>query len=338
MPEFPGEILWNVLDFSLEVLMEAKRSGFGPVYEFGPFRLDVSERVLSRGGRAVTLPPKAFDTLVALVERRGRLVERDELLGLVWPDVSVEDGNLSSNVSIVRRALGDDTAEPQYIETIPKRGYRFVAPVNELIRDDPAEPTGSPVLHRPGTQPHAVRRRLWVATALFLLIASLISVYFWRTGKALQVERVEVKSPADEAAIKRVLRDSQVYETLTLYVDPSKFDPSKLNEYWLPEERGGREIVEVRASVRRLFQEGRRYGPESRLERFDFTYVKVYAPGDYAEAGTIERWYLPLYQGGKIVPDRNVFLGPYSVDYTLRKVSGRWLIERTTTPRAQNKD
>jgi hypothetical protein len=89
----------------------------------------------------------------------------------------------------------------------------------------------------------------------------------------------------------------------------------------------------VKAAVQRLHQKGLRYGPESRLERFDFTYVRIFAPGDYAEAGTIERWYVPLYENGKLVLNRNVYLGPYTVDYTLRKVKGVWLIEKNTTPR-----
>src|SRR6476659_10055215 len=99
------------------------------VYEFGPFRLDAAERLLLRDGDPVPLTPKVFHTLEALVRRSGRLVEKDELLREIWPDSFVEEANLSMNVSAVRRALGEEPGEDRYIETVPKRGYRFVASV-----------------------------------------------------------------------------------------------------------------------------------------------------------------------------------------------------------------
>jgi DNA-binding winged helix-turn-helix (wHTH) protein len=99
------------------------------LYEFGPFRLDVAERLLSRDGEAVPLSPKAFDLLLALVERQGRLLEKTELLKLVWPDTYVEEANLSYNISLIRKALGDDAEGRQFIETVPKHGYRFIAEV-----------------------------------------------------------------------------------------------------------------------------------------------------------------------------------------------------------------
>ena len=102
------------------------------IYEFGQFRLETAERLLVRGGKPVSLTPKAFETLLALVQRSGRLVEKDDLLKQVWPDVIVEEANLARNVWALRKALGDGNGEPRYIETIPKVGYRFVATVIEL--------------------------------------------------------------------------------------------------------------------------------------------------------------------------------------------------------------
>ncbi len=98
-------------------------------YLFGPFRLEVAEGRLLREGDVVPLRPKVFDTLVALVERAGRLVEKDDLVAELWPEAVVEEGNLATCVSALRRALGDSRADATYIETVPKRGYRFVAPV-----------------------------------------------------------------------------------------------------------------------------------------------------------------------------------------------------------------
>jgi len=99
------------------------------LYEFGSFRLDAAERLLSRDGEAVPLSPKAFDLLLALVERQGRLIEKDELMKLVWPDTFVEEANLSYTISLIRKALGPDAEPQQFIETVPKHGYRFIAEV-----------------------------------------------------------------------------------------------------------------------------------------------------------------------------------------------------------------
>lgn len=102
------------------------------LYVFGPFRLDPAEQILLREGEPVSLTPKAFETLVALVERGGRLVMKDELLREVWPDAFVEEGSLARNIHELRKTLGEVASENLYIETVPKRGYRFVAPVRDL--------------------------------------------------------------------------------------------------------------------------------------------------------------------------------------------------------------
>src|SRR5262245_28697555 len=97
------------------------------IYEFGSIRLDAQERLLQRDGVTISLTPKAFDLLLALVERHGRLVGKEELFQTVWPDSIVEESNLSSNVALIRKALGDGENGLKFIETVPKRGYRFVA-------------------------------------------------------------------------------------------------------------------------------------------------------------------------------------------------------------------
>lgn len=101
----------------------------GLSYEFGPFRLDVSERWLLKDGNQVPLPPKAFDTLLILVEQNGHLVKKDELMNQVWPDVAVDEGNLSQTIFLLRKALGDSARDPRYIATAARLGYRFAAPV-----------------------------------------------------------------------------------------------------------------------------------------------------------------------------------------------------------------
>jgi DNA-binding winged helix-turn-helix (wHTH) protein/pimeloyl-ACP methyl ester carboxylesterase len=102
-------------------------------YRFGPFHLDVRERRLSRGGEVIPLRLKVFDTLLALVENAGRLVTKQELLDRVWPETTVEENNLNHNVSVLRKALGEKATGQQYIETVPRVGYRFAAPVDADI-------------------------------------------------------------------------------------------------------------------------------------------------------------------------------------------------------------
>ncbi len=123
--------LGKVLVSSWRLLGRVMSHAINHFYEFGPFRLDATERLLLHAGKTVALTPKAFDLLLVLVEHRGHLVEKNELLKLVWPNTFVEEANLSYNISLIRKALSCGEHEQGYIETVPRRGYRFVAPVRE---------------------------------------------------------------------------------------------------------------------------------------------------------------------------------------------------------------
>jgi DNA-binding winged helix-turn-helix (wHTH) protein len=105
-------------------------SAAGQVYSFGPFRLLPSQRLLLEGNNRVQIGSRAFDILTALVERAGEVVSKDELIARVWPNVFVDDGNLKTQVSALRRILGGARAGRCYIVTVPGRGYNFVAPVS----------------------------------------------------------------------------------------------------------------------------------------------------------------------------------------------------------------
>jgi eukaryotic-like serine/threonine-protein kinase len=164
---------------------------------FGPFHIDVRERVLRRDGRPVPLTPKAFDVLVAFVEQPGQLLSKQELLDKVWPDTFVEESNLAYNVFALRKALGDPAEGGRlFIETVPKRGYRFTAAVTPVGFESgaqpetavPAELHGGPlgdaspsatkiddtvgVASPRRAVPHALRR-VWPLAAVVALILSL---------------------------------------------------------------------------------------------------------------------------------------------------------------------
>jgi len=135
------------------------------LYEFGPFRLDAGERLLLRDDESVPLTPKAFDLLLALVEQHGHLLEKGELMKLVWPDTFVEEANVSYNISLIRKALDGGENGQRYIETVPRRGYRFVAPVRKQ-KDGAARPDV------------AEGAQTWVATALSAAIRSIAVLPF----------------------------------------------------------------------------------------------------------------------------------------------------------------
>jgi DNA-binding winged helix-turn-helix (wHTH) protein len=141
------------------------------VYRFDEFTLDVAARKLLRGNTASSLPSRAFDALVYLIERRDRLVQKNELIDAIWSDVVVTDDSLTHAVSVVRRALADERAHPRYIETVPRRGYRFIAAVRTDEVEGKVEPTAgepdalqttapvaAPLPPSPRSRPHRPRR------------------------------------------------------------------------------------------------------------------------------------------------------------------------------------
>lgn len=112
------------------------------VMRFGPFVLDVGDHTLTRDGAQIALPPKLFELLRVLVTSGGRLLTKDALMSAVWPDTVVEEGNLSKGIFLLRQALGDGTADRSYIQTVPRIGYRFVAPgaATSRVHDPSAAP------------------------------------------------------------------------------------------------------------------------------------------------------------------------------------------------------
>ena len=130
------------------------------VYEFGDLGVDVGRMAVLRDGSAIPLEPKAFDVLVHLIEHRDRVVTKDELLDAIWAGTFVTPNVLTRAVAQIRKALGDESQDARYIETIAKRGYRFIAPVTvsppaRCIR--PRRPSDPPVAP-PAARPASIRR------------------------------------------------------------------------------------------------------------------------------------------------------------------------------------
>jgi TolB-like protein/DNA-binding winged helix-turn-helix (wHTH) protein/tetratricopeptide (TPR) repeat protein len=170
------------------------------IYEFGPFRLDATERLLWRDGQVVPLPPRIFDTLLALVVDGGHLLEKDDLMRRLWPDTFVEEATLARNISDLRKALRETEGGQKYIETVPKRGYRFVARIRKsgdsavdrekrlgtlmiVEAEDGAIQLSQPArsgLGRSDNRANAARRsRAWLVAGLALVAGTAAIVYVW---------------------------------------------------------------------------------------------------------------------------------------------------------------
>jgi DNA-binding winged helix-turn-helix (wHTH) protein/Tol biopolymer transport system component len=184
------------------------------LFEFGRFRLDRTERFLFQDGAPVPLSPRLFDTLLILVENSGHVVEKNDLMQKIWTDVAVEENNLTQNISALRKILGDSLEGPKFIETIPKRGYRFVAPVKEISEEAPGNDRPSVTNlsareHRAtvlagGTQERSLR----IAPAMVLgamLLVLVGSVVIWRSltrsGRQLQLKETQLTTNSSEASV-----------------------------------------------------------------------------------------------------------------------------------------
>ncbi len=147
-------------------------------YAFDQYCLDTAKRLLLRDGEPVSLQAKAFDTLLALIENRDRVVEKDELIKKVWPDTFVEEINLTVNISALRKALGESPTDHRYIVTAPRRGYRFVAEVREIKNGEAPTPGVTPSAQndRPAEQRNPRFNSRHAALAASLLVIALLAL------------------------------------------------------------------------------------------------------------------------------------------------------------------
>src|SRR5262245_5125514 len=153
-------------------------------YEFGPFRLDPSERQLLRAGQVMPLTPKVFDTLLLFVENSNLLLTKNEMIGRLWPDSFVEESNLAQNVSMLRRALGEQPGGRPYIETVPKRGYRFTAEVRLRVEEQPSVTRSESTLSQFGAERAGGFER--------------------REGEAIELTPAQVRQPINESVPRAV--------------------------------------------------------------------------------------------------------------------------------------
>ena len=169
------------------------------VYQFGMFRLEPAERRLQRNGETISLTPKAFDTLVFLVERAGHLVEKEELMKALWPDSFVEDANLAQQVFTLRKVLGETDEGGQFIETVARKGFRFVAPVTITAQPEQVSAESlSKATKTTGTT-------IWRSALIAVLIIGLVSLAAYALYHRTSVKPTESSpSPANVAQVKTI--------------------------------------------------------------------------------------------------------------------------------------
>jgi DNA-binding winged helix-turn-helix (wHTH) protein/TolB-like protein/tetratricopeptide (TPR) repeat protein len=189
-------------------------------YQFGPFRIDAEKRVLLREGEAVPLKPKAFDALLVLVQHHGEVLEKDVLMDMLWPDSDVEESNLPQHISTLRKTLGEGPNERRYIVTVPGRGYRFAADVEEfdesqdLIvgrytkstflvrdRDDSSDESGRSI---PAPGIISNRGRFIFATIIVLAVSALLAYGLWRLVSDKPEDQHRLESQPLQIAYKSV--------------------------------------------------------------------------------------------------------------------------------------
>jgi len=195
------------------------------VYEFGPFRLDPQKKTLLRGSELLTLTPKVFETLVLLVENRDRALSKDELMAKLWTDTFVEEANLSQNIFVLRKALGENAQDQRYIVTVRGTGYRFAEAVRELptVSSTSGSATESDA-QRERRIPASGRRLLVGGLGLVMLAAALVGavMYHWSRRPVLTDKDTIVLSDFDNRTGDPIF-DGTLKQALTIQLEQTPF-------------------------------------------------------------------------------------------------------------------
>ena len=332
-----------------------------------------SQLIRLSDGETVSLRSKEKLLLLALVKKPNQTVSYEELRQAVWSEASdaqmilrrlqVTKDTLQKKINNLRQA----NYNSEIIKSVPLEGYAFTLTVesspvesenesqnetriaaetnwqiegstpetktdtenekefgeNEFTEQSPPQFPLSDSNYAPPQNSRRIKKSSFLKLTGALLGLTLVTVAL-----------VTYFSNGEEDEVRRVVKDSQMYESLVLYQNPANFDENKLKEYWIDESHNtDLDIAKIRKGVNNLIQKGIRYGKESKCEKFDFVSVEVNETKDFAVVKTIEKWFVAKYgSDGNLLENRNI--GPYAVTYNLRKINGKWLIEKSSTARA----
>ncbi|MDQ3133050.1 MAG: hypothetical protein M3Q99_20150, partial [Acidobacteriota bacterium] len=240
-----------------------------------------------------------------------------------------------------RKVFAEFAPGKEYIETIKGRGYSFVGDVSEDENDvsvphqnnvsipfkyEPSEyqPVSPEAEKDSGEEIVSSRFKPKFALGFAALAAiCLISFTAWTWF-----------SESDEEKIRKTVKESQLYESLALYKNPAAFEEAHLDKYWTAEldHKSNADRNRIREAVKKMNDEGRRYGDETKCEQLDFQSVEINREQNFAVVKTLEKWFIAVYFNDGTL-QKNKYVGPYFVSYLLRKTDGRWLIEKSNTAR-----
>lgn len=296
-------------------------------YNFGEFEFDAERSALYYKGDLVKAERKTLKVLAVLIREPHRLVPAQEIIETVWHDSrhGVTPTHLAQSISKLRKALAKYDPDTIFIETVKGVGYSFVSDVERtnpaIIDDVDFEEPAAIQAPRPEKLKSDLRVMALVGGAVVLSLL-LIAAKFLYPG-------------SEEEGIKHVIQESQRFESLVLYRDPESFEEAQLDNYWTSETdpSSSYDRQHIRTGVRKLIEDGRRYGPETKNEQFEFQSIEINADGDTAIVKTLEKWFIAEYRSdGSLIKNKTV--GPYFVSYIVRKINDRWLIEKSSTARA----
>lgn len=322
------------------------------IYNFDNFRFDGNKFALYYDNRLIkNIGEKPLRVLAVLLENKDNLTSYEEIIKQVWADnpLGVNSVHIAQYISKLRKIFAEFARDKQYIETVKGRGYSFIGGgvtiresevLSKVERETPEyeyekskyvsttienlpETTRGKFSNDENNIPRIFPRSALVFVALIPFCLVLILSWIWF-------------SENDEQIIKRVVEDSQKYESMVLYNAPASVKDEHFSRYWLTNDEFESEfdVKKVRGGVERLIREGKYYGSETKAEQFEIQSVEINNKQNFATVKTLEKWFIAEYKNdGTLL--RNKTVGPYFVTYFLKKRDGNWLIEKSTTARAK---
>lgn len=277
---------------------------------------------------------KCLEVLAVLLENANQPSSHEEIINRVWQDDPFGKTSLNTAQCVrkLRKLLAEYAPDKNYIETIKGSGYMFVGEVSCDESDFPVNINRElfesiPVLPKTEQETEKSSSSFLPAKTAFVFLAIITILPLTLLGWTWF-------SDNNEEEIERVVKESQLYESLVIYKNPSAFDESALDKYWTAELdiNSNYDRQRIREAVQKLNAEGRRYGDETKCEQFEFQSVEINRDENFAVVKTLEKWFISVYfDDGSL--QKNKTVGPYFVSYILRKIDGKWLIEKSTTAR-----
>lgn len=315
-------------------------------YKFGDFAFDPNRLALYYRDEFIKVEKKSLEVLAVLIERPHELVSTSEIIDVVWRDnpSGVTSIHLAQNISKLRKAFAAHDPGTDYIKNVKGLGYIFDRDVEHETRGvealvsvttPPAQSGGQPSLNEEGSfeAARAIEKvrpsRSWfssrfvIAGVVLLALISVLGVVWY----AFPIN--------EEDDVRRVVQESQLYESLVLYRDPKVFKEEDLDKFWTAEAdfNSNFDRKRIRTGVRDLLEKDLHYGNETKCEQFEFQSVEIDAKSQMALVKTLEKWFIAVYrEDGSL--EKNKYVGPYFVSYVLRKTGGKWLVEKSNTARA----